>query len=151
MARQVTVVKQEKVLEMAAKLGLNVSAKKGETKIYGTSLKQSIAIPNTKDGATRIYCVGFAPTIGTVPHPKPPASTVTVMFDHEMDEKDLLKSIYLAAKSLVPVAKEEPAKSEEQALVEGAVEQAEQQEEPSEMAPEGEVAEQVEELEQQVA
>jgi hypothetical protein len=154
MARQVTVVKQEKVLEIAAKLGLNVSAKKGETKIYGESLKRSIAIPNTKDGATRIYCVGFAPTEGTVAHPKPPASTVTVMFDHGLDEKLLLRAIFLAAKSLVAVAKEEP-KSEESAIVEGAVAQAEQlNAEPSEMAPEGEVAEQEEpaaELEQQVA
>lgn len=113
MARNVTVVSAEKVIAIATKLGLNVKAGKGETKIYGESIKRSIAIPNTKGGATRIYPVGFEPTEGTVAHPKPPASTVTVMFDHGLDEKLLLKAIYKAAKSLVAKPAAKPAESTE--------------------------------------
>ena len=110
MARNVTVITADKVLAIAAKLGLSVKLGKGETKIYGEDKKRSIAIPNTKGGATRIYPVGFAPTEGTVAHPKPPASTVTVMFDHGLDEKLLLRAIFKAAKSLVakPAAKPAP-------------------------------------------
>lgn len=112
--RNATVIQSSKVLAIAARLGLQVSAKKNETKIYGASLSRAIAIPNTKGGATRIYCVGFNPAIGTVAHPKPPAKTVEVMFDHSLPEKELLSAIFKAAKSLSsslpkPAAKEAPA------------------------------------------
>jgi hypothetical protein len=108
MARNVTVINSAKVLEIASKLGLSVKVGKGETKVYGESLKRCIAIPNTKGGATRIYPVGFSPTEGTVPHPKPPASTVEVMFDHGLDEKLLLRAIFKACKSLVVKAAKAP-------------------------------------------
>lgn len=98
--RNVTVVAQSKVEAIATKLGLNISKKTNETKVYGATLSQAIAIPNTKGGATRIYCVGFNPTIGTVAHPKPPAKTVEVMFDHTLPEKELLSAIFKAAKVL---------------------------------------------------
>ena len=98
--RNVTVIQSSKVLAIAARLGLNVSTKTNETKVFGASLSNAIAIPNTKGGATRIYCVGFAPKEGTVAHPKPPAKTVTVMFDHSLPEKELLSAIYKAAKVL---------------------------------------------------
>lgn len=113
MARNVTVINSAKVIEIANKLGLNVKVGKGETKIYGESLKRCIAIPNTKGGATRIYPVGFEPTEGTVAHPKPPASTVTVMFDHGLDEKLLLRAIYKAAKQLVGKPAAKPVESTE--------------------------------------
>jgi hypothetical protein len=118
MARNVTVVKQDKVLAIAAKLGLSVKVGKGETKIFGSNIKQSIAVPNTKGGATRIYCVGFAPSQGTVAHPKPPATTVEVMFDHGLDEKFLLSAIYKAAKLLVVKPETKAAPSAEPTPVE---------------------------------
>jgi hypothetical protein len=109
MARKVTVITLSKVTAIASKLGLNIKTGKNETKIFGESIKQSIAIPNTKGGATRIYPVGFEPTEGTVAHPKPPAKTVTVMFDHNLDEKLILRAIYKAAKSLKMKAAPAPA------------------------------------------
>jgi hypothetical protein len=136
MARNVTVVDSAKVIAIATKLGLNIKAGKGETKIYGESIKRSIAIPNTKGGATRIYCVGFAPTIGTVAHPKPPASTVEVMFDHNLVEKVLLSAIYKAAKSLVAKPAAKPAPSE----TPGASEQAASSPEAAPAEPVAEVA-----------
>lgn len=101
MRKNTTVVASSKVRAIAEKLGLNIKEKKGEFKMYGDSIKRSIAVPNTKGGATRIYLVGFEATEGTVAHPKPPASTVTQMFDHSLAEKLILRAIYKAGKSLV--------------------------------------------------
>lgn len=98
--RNVTVIAQSKVVAIATQLKLNVSVKTNETKVYGASLSQAIAIPNTKGGATRIYLVGFQAKEGTVAHPKPPAKTVTQMFDHSLPEKELLRAIFKAAKAL---------------------------------------------------
>jgi len=128
MRKNTTVVASSKVRAIAAKLGLNIKEKKGEFKMYGDSIKRSIAVPNTKGGATRIYLVGFEATEGTVAHPKPPASTVTQMFDHSLAEKLILRAIYKAGKSLVvkqakaPVTEEVVTSSPE--VTEAPVEQA---------------------------
>ena len=44
---------KQQVEAIAAQLRLNVSRKTNETKIYGASLSQAIAVPNTKGGANR--------------------------------------------------------------------------------------------------
>jgi hypothetical protein len=119
--RNVTVVAQSKVRAIAAKLNLNIKEKGGEFKVFGSSISQSIAIPNTKGGATRIYLVGFEVKEGTVAHPKPPAKTVTQMFDHNLPEKQLLSAIFKACKVLAasmpkpPAAKPAPAPAVEEA------------------------------------
>ena len=52
---------------------------------------------------------------GFCAHPKPPAKSVTQRVDHSMDEKQVLRAIYMACKALLPVAKpvETPASSPE--------------------------------------
>jgi hypothetical protein len=107
--RNVTVVAQSKVRAIAAKLNLNIKEKGGEFKVFGSSISQSIAIPNTKGGATRIYLVGFTAKEGTVAHPKPPAKTVTQMFDHTLPEKQLLAAIFKACKVLASSMPKAPA------------------------------------------
>ena len=107
-----TVINPSDVRAIAAKLGLNIKDKKGEFKVYGDSIKRSIACPNTKNGATRIYLVGFEASEGTVVHPKPPATTVTQMFDHSLDKKLILRAIFKAAKQLVVKPETKPAPSE---------------------------------------
>ena len=121
--RNVTVINAAQVRAIASKLGLSIKEKKGEFKVFGASIAQSIAVPNTKGGATRIYLVGFEAKVGTVAHPKPPAKTVTQMFDHTLPEKALLSAIYKAAKSLVvakPAASPAPAAPEAPAATEPA-------------------------------
>jgi hypothetical protein len=99
--RHVTVISHEKVRKIAAQLGLSIKEKSGEYKIFGEGgIKKSIAVPNTKGGATRIYLVGFEVAEGFVAHPKPPAKTVTVMLDHAQPEKLCLRSLFKAAKLL---------------------------------------------------
>lgn len=71
-----TVINPSDVRAIASKLGLNIKDKKGEFKVFGDSIKRSIAVPNTKNGATRIYLVGFEATEGTVVHPKPDRKSV---------------------------------------------------------------------------
>jgi hypothetical protein len=117
--RNVTALDPSKVRAIATKLGLAIKEKSGEFKVYDPTVgvKRSIAVPNTKL-ATRIYLVGFEAKDGTVAHPKPPAATVTQMFDHSLPEKLLLSAIYKACKSLV--AKAAPAPKAEEAKVEEA-------------------------------
>lgn len=102
--RHVTALDPAKCRKIAAQLGLTIKEKSGEFKMYDATvgIKRSIAVPSTKL-ATRIYLVGFEAAEGTVAHPKPPAKTVTQMFDHSLPEKLLLRAIYKAAKSLVAV------------------------------------------------
>jgi hypothetical protein len=109
--RSVTIIGQDKVRAIATKLGLQVKDKKGEFKVFGEAgIGKSIAIPNTKGGATRIYLVGFAiEGEGFVSHPKPPAKTVTVMVDHSLDEKLVLKAVFKACKALASAVKAAPA------------------------------------------
>lgn len=111
-----TVVDPQKVRAIAEGLGLQIKDKKGEFKIHGPDgIKRSIAVPNTKGGATRIYLVGFTSDEGTKPFPKPPAKTVTQMFDHALEEKLLLKAIKHAARLLVHATSVEPATKEPEA------------------------------------
>ena len=114
--RNVTVINAAQVRAIASKLGLSIKDKKGEFKVYGASIAQSIAVPNTKGGATRIYLVGFEAKAGTTAHPKPPAKTVTQMFDHTLPEKELLSAIYKAAKQLVVKAPASPAPTKEEVM-----------------------------------
>lgn len=109
--RSVTIISQDKVKAIATKLGLQVKDKKGEFKVFGEAgISKSVAVPNTKGGATRIYLVGFAiEGDGFLAHPKPPAKTVTVMVDHSLDEKLVLKAVYKACKSLASAVKAAPA------------------------------------------
>ena len=111
--RSVTIISQDKVRAIASKLGLEIKDKKGEFKVFHkeAGIAKSVAVPNTKGGATRIYLVGFAIPEGTegfVAHPKPPAKTVTQMVDHSLDEKLVLKAVYTACKALRPAVKEAP-------------------------------------------
>jgi hypothetical protein len=100
--REGTIISMDQVAKIAAKTGLVPSKGKAETKWYhpATGIKRSIAVPNTKKGATRVYLVGFEAKEGTVAHPKPPAGTVTQMFDHSLPASLLLRAIYKAARSL---------------------------------------------------
>lgn len=115
--RNVTVVNPAKVRAIAEKLGLSIKDKKGEFKVYGEAgISKSVAVPNTKGGATRIYLVGFAMEgEGFVAHPKPPAKTVTVMVDHALDEKLVLKAIFKACKAISAKAAPAPKPVEEPA------------------------------------
>lgn len=115
--RSVTVISAEKVRAIATKLGLEIKDKKSEFKVFGkeAGISKSIAVPNTKGGATRIYLVGFnmEGTEGFVAHPKPPAKTVTQMVDHSLEERLVLKAIYTACKRLAAKPVEQPASSPE--------------------------------------
>lgn len=98
------------------KLDLEIKVKSGSFKVWpkSGSIKKSMDITTSKKGQTvQIILVGFESNIGTIPHPKPPADTVTQMLDFSLDEKEVLRNFFLVAKSLVaacpPANKEAPA------------------------------------------
>lgn len=124
MARKVTQVKFEKFVKVAEKLGMQVSTKKGETKVFpvGGSAKRSLAIPNTKL-VTRIALVGFESAEFGVTHPKPPAATVTQMLDFTQPELLVTKAFYLTCKALIAQVAAEAAIPAEPTVTETPAEQ----------------------------
>lgn len=124
MARKgMTSVKQESLLEVVQHLGLAVVERKGWLKCYKADEKgqptgkPAIGIPTTKM-VTRVELVNFEHPLG-VPHPKPPAGSVTQMLNFEQDEKAIRKDLYKVCREGIlgakPKAKPEASEAGEEA------------------------------------
>jgi hypothetical protein len=115
MSARKTAIATAKFEAITTKLGFTVKAKAGSFKAYPAngSIKRSVDVTTSKKGQTvQVILVGFESAVGTVAHPKPPASSVTQMIDFSQDEKLVLKAFYSACKALAKMAASSQPKAE---------------------------------------
>ena len=106
-------VQTAKYIAICQKLGLAVEMKAGWFLAYAKEAKSKRLLVHTgKKGTNCVELVGFESEFA-IPHPCPPAKTMTQMLLHSapMSEKEILRNFFKTAKLLVPVqqeVKEEP-------------------------------------------
>jgi hypothetical protein len=105
------VIPSSDLIAIAEEYGMKVLNKKTEDKVFVKTKKQSLGIPKTTKGVTRVELVGFEHPVG-VAHPKPPAGTVTQMLDFTKPASEVLKDFRVVCKYLVAEAEVEAEEAE---------------------------------------
>jgi hypothetical protein len=98
-----TRVATAKLVKTAEQVGLTMKGRAGWILMFleGTPSKR-LLVHTGKKGTNCIELVGFeAPH--TIPHPCPPAKTMTQMIDCNVSEKEILRAFYKVARILNPV------------------------------------------------
>ena len=113
-----TRVVTSKLVATCNQLGLTVETRAGWFLAYAPEAKSRRLLVHTgKKGTNCIELVGFE-SEHAIPHPCPPAKTMTQMLDCNLSEKEILRNFFKTARLLAPAPKkEEPAPAPTQEAV----------------------------------
>ena len=98
-----TRVATSKLVKTAEQVGLTCKGRAGWILMFLEGAESKRLLVHTgKKGTNCIELVGFE-SANTIPHPCPPAKTMTQMLDCNIAERDILRNFYKVARTLNPV------------------------------------------------